>query len=138
VTPGRRSALLVATDRYDDQKQAILDFLTETEQLLWLCRCRRQGEMFRSVAFLVTTEQVVWCKQAAFGSAQPDKILTAHIKKVERIDGGFKIRGPGNFEAAFTGFSGSGHDLVGPGVSFAADEVLALLRALVERRRAAA
>lgn len=123
---------------YDDQKKAVLDVLTGTEQPLWLCRCRRQGEMFRSVAFLVTTEQVVWCKQGAFGSAQPDRIIIAHIKKVERIDGGFKIRGPGNFEAAFTGFTGGGIDLVGPGVSLAGDDLLALLRLLVERGRAAA
>jgi tetratricopeptide (TPR) repeat protein len=123
---------------YDGQKQAILGFLTETEQVLWLCRCRRQGEMFRSVALLVTTEQVAWCKQVAFGSPQPGSIAIADIKKVDRVDGGFKLRAAGKVEAAFTGFTGGGHDLVGPGVSFAADELLALLRALVERRRAAA
>ena len=123
---------------YDGQKKALLGFLTDTEQVLWLCRCRRQGEMFRTVALLVTTEQVAWCKQGAFGSPQPGSIAIADIKKVDRVDGGFKIRAAGKVEAAFTGFSGSGHDLVGPGVSFAADDVLALLRALVERRRAAA
>ena len=123
---------------YPDQQQALLAALSDSEQLLWLCRCRRQGEMFRSVALLVTTEQVTWCKHAAFGSPQPGSIAVADIKKVERIDGGFKLRAAGKVEAAFTGFTGGGLDLVGPGVSFAAAEVLVLLRLLVERRRAAA
>ena len=70
--------------------------------------------------------------------AQPGSIAVADIKKVEKIDGGFKLRAAGKVEAAFTGFTGGGLDLVGPGVSFAAADVLALLRLLVERRRAAA
>ena len=114
---------------YPDQQQALLEALSDSEQLLWLCRCRRQGEMFRSVAFLVTTEQVTWCKHAAFGSPQPGSIAVADIKKVEKIDGGFKLRAAGKVEAAFTGFTGGGLDLVGPGVSFAAAEVLALCAA---------
>ena len=79
--------------------------------------------MFRSVAFLVTTEQVTWCKHAAFGSPQPGSIAIADIRKVEKIDGGFKLRAAGKVEAAFTGFTGGGLDLVGPGVSLAAAEV---------------
>ena len=80
MTTGRRSAMLVATDRYEDEG----------------------------------------------------------LRKVERIDGGFKLRGPGNSEAAFTGFTGGGHDLAGPGVSLAGEDLLTLLRLLVERGRAAA
>ena len=95
--------------------------------------------MFRSVAFLVTTEQVTWCKHAAFGSPQPGSDRRSPTsRRSSKIDGGFKLRAAGKVEAAFTGFTGGGLDLVGPGVSFAAAEVLALLRALVERRRAAA
>ena len=123
---------------YDDQKQAVLGLLRATEQPLWLCRCRRQGEMFRSVAFLVTSEQVTWCKHAFLGTPDPGSIAIADIKKVERVDGGFKIRAAGKVEAAFTGFTGGGHDLVGAGVSLAGDDLLALLRLLVERGRAAA
>jgi hypothetical protein len=93
--------------------------------------------MCRSVAFLLTTEQVAWCKRGGFGSAQPDRIAIADIRKVERVDGGFRLHAAGKVEAAFTGFTG-GLDLVGPGVSLAGDDLLALLRLLVERGRAAA
>jgi tetratricopeptide (TPR) repeat protein len=126
------------SDWYPDQKKAILDSLGDTEQLLWLCRCRRQGEMFRSVAFLLTTEQASWCKQSAVGGAQPNRILVSTMRKIERIEGGFKIRAAGKVEAAFTGFTGGGIDLLGPGVSLGRDHLLTLLRLLTERARAEA
>jgi tetratricopeptide (TPR) repeat protein len=123
---------------YDDQKQAVLELLNGTEQLLWLCRCRRQGEMFRSVAFLVTSEQVIWCKRGALGSPQTDRLAVGDLRKVQRIDGGFKLHAAGKVEAAFTGFTGGGIDLVGAGVNFFGNGVLALLRLMVDRARAAA
>ena len=116
----------------------MLEQLNDTEQVLWLCRCRRQGEMFRSVAFLVTSEQVIWCKRGAWGSPQPDRLAIADIRRVQRIDGGVKLHARGKVEAAFTGFTGGGIDLVGPGVNLFGNGVLALLRLLVDRAPAAA
>ena len=69
---------------YPDQRAALLEQLEGREDLLWLCRCRRAKDPLRQTALLVTSERLLWCRRAMFGSPEPGCL---HWRDVDHVAG---------------------------------------------------
>ena len=76
---------------YDAMRSEIRSRLTGTEQLLWLGRCALLGELTRSAALLVTSEQLVWCRETWLGAAAPGAVRWEDVPAVEPLPRGFKV-----------------------------------------------
>ena len=184
MTTGRRSALLVATDRYEDDgftelrapagdaaelAEVLADpgiggfevqppLLNQPEGVVrreidgFLDSARLGDTVLHYISghgVLSHTGQLFFAmvdtllgrlRSTAVPGAFVHEAMThsrAHRKVLIR-DSLTATEQPGNFEAAFTGFTGGGIDLVGPGVTLAGEDLLAPLRLLVERGRGAA
>jgi hypothetical protein len=98
------------------QRDAIIARLTDTERLLWLFRCKRFQDTLREVAVVITTEQLICCREASF-SRQQGSVRWADAYFANFSSDGFELKAKDQSRiVAFDGIrDGSGTDLRGLG-----------------------
>jgi tetratricopeptide (TPR) repeat protein len=119
---------------YTEQKRLLLEQLNGTEQPLWLCRCARHPDVFRSVALLLTDEKIVWCRESLVSSAEAGWIAWPAVTEVTDVDASsaFKVTGQEGFSASFSQIAG-GIDLSGEGLDLSGSQLRDAVRRLVEQ-----
>jgi tetratricopeptide (TPR) repeat protein len=107
---------------YTAQKKQLLELLNGTEQLIWLCRCARGDEVFRSVALLVTSERLIWCRESMWSSPEWGWIGWGGVKALSNEGLGFSITGNNDVSCVFKQITG-GIDLSGEGIDLSGEEL---------------
>jgi hypothetical protein len=134
----RNVATIAATGLFSAQHEAVMSFLTDTEKLLWLFRCKRPSDTLRQVAAVITTEQLIWCRATGF-SLLKGVVPWGDVSSVRDLLSGFSLEGPNvpsmpdGLLPAFDGIKdGHGIDLRGGGFAvFTRDAVMADIKRLV-------
>ena len=114
---------------YDDQKKELLALVNGTERLLWLCRCARNSELFRSAALLLTSERLLWSRQSMFSGASTGAVTWDAVIGVKPEFGGFSLVTSTAEEVKFTQIQ-TGVDLSGEGWELNAEGMPAKVREL--------
>jgi molecular chaperone DnaK (HSP70) len=78
---------------YDDQLEFVLDRLTGTESLLWLCRGKRFDDSLRQTALLITSQQLIWCRATIF-KTEGGAIPWRSVSSVTPYHDGFGLTAP--------------------------------------------
>jgi tetratricopeptide (TPR) repeat protein len=120
-----------------EQLQAIQGRVTGTEQLLWLTRCRHRDDIRRHVVMLVTSQQLVWCRQKPVGAPKSDAVSWEQVREVRgQVPAGFRLVLHSGPRLDFVALGDQGLDLSGAARQLDADGVRAMIERLVEESRA--
>ena len=121
---------------YSEQQTRLVESVNGEESLVWLCRCKKSGDDFRSTAMIVTTEKLAWSRETWYSSAEALCVAWTDVESVSRkIMGGIRLTVAGS-KFDFTGFK-AGIDLSGNGLGLDVDDLVAVMQTLAEMARAA-
>jgi hypothetical protein len=91
---------------YDSQKKALNEMVTADERLLVLCRCGFPEDTFRYVALLLTSDQLIWCRQLL--SVRKGSVRWDEVKTVGPASAGFSVTTQGGTTLTFTALTETG------------------------------
>jgi TIR domain len=86
----RKAAGRFENGMYDGQKKALERMVTGKEQLLALCRCGFPEDAFRYVALLITSDQLMWCRQV-FAAVRKGSVRWDEVTNVRAAKDGFSV-----------------------------------------------
>jgi TIR domain len=91
---------------YEGQKKALREMVTADERLLALCRCGFAEDTFRYVALLLTSDQLIWCRQLF--SVRKGSMRWDEVQTVGPASAGFSVTTHGGTTLTFTALSETG------------------------------
>jgi tetratricopeptide (TPR) repeat protein len=112
-----------------ERRHAMANHISGTEQLLWLGRCGRPQDVQRHVALLVTTEQLVWCRQTYGSSARAEQTRWSEVTRVQDFGpDGFRLVLRNGRRVDFVRVSDTGVDLTRGRLDLRSGDVRDLIR----------
>jgi molecular chaperone DnaK (HSP70) len=114
---------------YPRQLEFVVDKVNGTEDLLWLCRCKRFDDTMRRTALVITTEKLIWCRGTTF-TTEGGTIPWASVTGVSGWSDGFGLTAP-NAPRGFDGIQdGWGSDLISRNRTFRVQDINRLVASL--------
>lgn len=114
---------------YAAQREALLAAVTDTEELIGLCRAGFANDMTRPVLLLLTSERLVWVRETMFSAVTSGSVPWSDVVGVTpRAPEGFVLQVRSGESLSLQSFSGQGVTLGTERVGFAARELVQWIR----------
>ncbi|HEX8744436.1 MAG TPA: tetratricopeptide repeat protein [Thermoleophilaceae bacterium] len=116
----------------EGQSEAMSRHVTGHEQILWVGRCGRREDIQRHVALLLTSRQLVWCRQTWSSSPRTDSARWVDVRELLRLpNDGFRLVLETGRRVEFHRVSNPGADLTRGRLDLPGDDVRDLIARLV-------